>query len=109
MIKLAIVGFGHVGKAAYEAALAAPDMTVSCIVEVPGVPVPFALKDFWVTDLHDIRACGEADAAILCLPSRLCPDAAETLLSMGIPVAWIYPANRFVIHRVVKKEEDGDA
>ncbi|MCL2695470.1 MAG: diaminopimelate dehydrogenase [Clostridiales bacterium] len=80
MLKIAIVGYGNVGRAAREAVDAAPDMVLVQVAEAPGVPIPEDLKDIWVTDLRDVRA----DAALLCLPSRLCPDAAETLLSMGI-------------------------
>jgi len=84
MLQIAIVGFGNVGKSAYEAVLSAPDMELRCIVEAPGTPAAPHLRGCWVSDLKDICAHGPVDAALLCLPSRLCPDAAETLLRMGI-------------------------
>ena len=87
MLKIAIVGFGNVGKAAYEAVLAAPDMELTCIAEAPAVPVPAHLKGIWVSDIKNI---GAVDVAILCLPSRLCPATAETLLSMGISTVDAY-------------------
>ena len=84
MLQIAIVGFGNVGKCACEAVQAAPDMELRCVAEAPGVPVPSHLSDCWVTDIKEINAYGPVDAALLCLPSRLCPDAAEALLRMGV-------------------------
>jgi len=90
MKQIAIIGFGNVGRFACEALQNAPDMALRCIVEAPGVPVPPELSGLWATDIKDVRAYGEVDAAILCLPSRMCPDAAETLLKMGISTADAY-------------------
>jgi len=84
MTQIAIIGFGNVGQYAYEAVKSAPDMEVCCIVKTPRRPVPPEMENRWVTDIQDIRRFGDVDAAILCLPSRACPDAAETLLKMGI-------------------------
>ncbi|MCL2089604.1 MAG: diaminopimelate dehydrogenase [Oscillospiraceae bacterium] len=82
MLQIAIVGFGNVGKCAYEAVEAAPDMEVCHVVEVSGVSAPIGMEDLWVTDIKDIGR--DTDVAILCLPSRLCPDTAERLMKMGI-------------------------
>ena len=84
MKQIAIVGFGNVGKCAYDALKSAPDMAARCIVEAPGVPVPPQLSGLWITDIKDIRRFGDVDCAILCLPSRMCPDAAELLMKMGV-------------------------
>ncbi len=84
MKQIAIVGFGNVGRCAYEALKSAPDMAARCIVEAEGVPVPQNLSGLWATDIKDIRRYGDIDCAILCLPSRMCPDAAEALMKMGI-------------------------
>ena len=77
MIKVAIVGFGNIGKAAYEALTQTDDMELVSIVsskaKVDGVAI---LKD--VSELKDI------DVAILCGPSRAVPEIAEGLLSRGI-------------------------
>lgn len=77
MIKVAIVGFGNIGKSVYEAISASEDLALKCIVEPREVAVDVpVLKS--VTELNDI------DVAILCLPSRAVPDIAATLLSKGI-------------------------
>ena len=84
MIKTAIVGFGNVGRCVHDALAAAKDMELVCIVESPNVPVAHGMAGCWVSQLKDIRIHGDVDVAILALPSRLCPDAAEELLAMGI-------------------------
>jgi len=100
MIQVSIVGFGNVGRYAYEALKTTPDMELRSIVETPDVRVPSGMEKFWVKDIRDIRANGNVDAAILCLPSRLCPDAAETLLKMGISTVDAYD-----IHTDIWKEK----
>lgn len=77
MIKVAIVGFGNVGKAVYEAISASDDFELKYIVSkrTMDVNVPI-LKD--VSELNNI------DVAILASPSRAVPDLAASLLSKGI-------------------------
>jgi len=84
VLKIAIAGFGNVGKCVYEALKNAPDMSLKCIVKRTETDIPAELKDIWVTDIKDIRKYGDIDAAILTLPTRSCPDMAEALLEMGI-------------------------
>ncbi|MCL2195861.1 MAG: diaminopimelate dehydrogenase, partial [Oscillospiraceae bacterium] len=83
-MNIAIVGFGNVGRAAYEAVQAADDMAVTCVVGSPRRQAPDYVKDIWVTGLENIHAHGKVDCALLCLPTRACPDAAATLLAMGV-------------------------
>lgn len=66
-MKIAIIGYGNIGKAAVEAVEASADM------ELAGV---YHHGD----DLSSLRA----DAALLCVPTREVPVYAERLLSMGI-------------------------
>jgi len=84
LIQIAIVGFGNVGKCVYDALQSAPDMALRCIVEPLGGSVSAQLEEFRVADIKDIRAFGEIDAAVLCLPTRLCPEIAEALLRAGL-------------------------
>ena len=87
IIQTAIVGFGNVGKFAYEAVRNAPDMELRCIVEKSDAAVaniPSHLVNIREKDVKDIRTYGDIDVAILGAPSRACPDLAETLLKMGI-------------------------
>jgi glyceraldehyde-3-phosphate dehydrogenase/erythrose-4-phosphate dehydrogenase len=48
--RIAIVGFGHVGRGALEAIQESPDMEVAGIVELPQVIKPFILKPLLRSD-----------------------------------------------------------
>ena len=82
MLQIAIIGFGNVGKRAFDAVRQAPDMALARIVEAPGVAPAPGLEHLWTDDINHME--GGVDAAILCLPSRLCPDTAEALLGRGV-------------------------
>lgn len=85
MLKVAIVGFGNVGKCAYDAVMNAPDMELKCIVEPwAAVKAPPHLSDIWETDIKNINKNGDIDVAVIGYASRMCPEAAEILLNMGI-------------------------
>ena len=85
MLQVAIVGFGNIGKAAYEAVLNAPDMELKCIIEPSEkIDIPENLKNIREFDYKNIHKHGGINVAILGTPSRLCPDIAENLLNMGI-------------------------
>ncbi len=77
MIKVAIVGFGNIGKAVLEAVRQSGDMELVCVVSrsqtVEGVRT--------VTTPDQLEG---VDVAILCSPSRAVPDIAEALLQRGI-------------------------
>ena len=77
MIRVSIVGFGNIGKAAYEAVLQAEDLKLVSIVssKPQNIDVPV---------LKDASEITDTDAAILCTPSRLTPDIAKSLLERGI-------------------------
>ncbi len=82
-MKIAIVGYGNIGKFAVQAALTAKDVELVGIVRrnggemqvVDGVSIP-------VTD--DIKKLGKIDVALLCTPTRSIPEIAPLYLSMGI-------------------------
>ncbi len=77
MIKVAIVGFGNIGRAAYDAISASEDFSLECIVETREVTAD-------VPVLSSVSELKNIDVAILCLPSRSVPDTASSLLSRGI-------------------------
>lgn len=78
-IKVAIVGYGNIGKYAAEAVLAADDMELAGIVRrsagenINGIQV-----------VDDISKLGQVDVALLCLPSRSISEEAPKYLKMGI-------------------------
>ena len=79
MVKVAIVGFGNIGKAVYDAVSASEDFSLKCIVEINKIGMTMD-----VPQLRSISEIDGVDVAILSLPSRLVPDTALSLLSRGI-------------------------
>lgn len=82
-IKVAIVGYGNIGKYALEAVEASSDMECAGIVRrnasAEGYP---ELAPYKV--VSDIKELGKVDVAILSLPSRKVREAAAKYLALGI-------------------------
>ena len=82
-IKVAIVGYGNIGKSALEAVEAAPDMECAGIVRrnpsKDGFPELAAYKV-----VADVDELGKVDVAILCTPSRKVGETAVKYLAKGI-------------------------
>lgn len=82
-IKVAIVGYGNIGKYALEAVEASSDMECAGIVRrnasAEGYP---ELAPYKV--VSDINELGKVDVAILSLPSRKVGEAAAKYLALGI-------------------------
>lgn len=83
MIRVAIVGFGNIGKAVYEAVKRSEDLALSCIVSSRDVDVDVPV----IKNIDDLK---DVDVAILCSPSRSVPELASKLLSKGICTADSY-------------------
>ncbi len=83
MIKVAIVGFGNIGKAIYEAVSNTEDFSLECVVETREVTVDVPLFKS-ISELKNI------DVAIISLPSRSVFDVASSLLSKGISTVDCY-------------------
>ncbi|NLU10855.1 MAG: diaminopimelate dehydrogenase [Tepidanaerobacter acetatoxydans] len=83
-VKVAIIGFGNVGKEVMEAVIESPDMEVAGIVEVPKKVESMKGKfhDFPVTS--SVEELGRVDIAILAVDSRCVPQIAPHYLEMGI-------------------------
>lgn len=82
-IKVAVVGYGNIGKYAVEAVQAAPDMELVVVVrrDAAGIQPP-ALADIPV--VTDIEQLAEVDVALICTPTRLVPTYAAEILAKGI-------------------------
>ena len=82
-IKVAVVGYGNVGRFALEALEVAPDMEVVGVVRRNGNEnCPLELSKYNV--VKDIRDLGKVDVAILACPTRSCPEYAKQILPLGI-------------------------
>ncbi|MCQ2206782.1 MAG: diaminopimelate dehydrogenase [Paludibacteraceae bacterium] len=83
-LKVAIVGYGNIGRFSLEAVKAAPDMELVGVVrraESVGNK-PAELADVKV--VSNIDELGKVDVAILCGPSRSIPEVAPLYLAKGI-------------------------
>jgi diaminopimelate dehydrogenase len=84
-IKAAIVGYGHVGKGAFEAIQESPDIELVGVVrrkKSVGGEQPFELSRAKI--VGDIRELGKLDVALLCGPTRTIRKTASEILKLGI-------------------------
>ncbi len=83
-IRVAIVGYGNIGKYAVEAVCESPDMELAGVVRRKSSMdiVPAELANTPV--VSDVKELGKVDVALLCTPTRSIPETAEQYLSLGI-------------------------
>jgi len=83
-IRIAVIGYGNIGKHAAESIVAAPDMELAGIIRREGAKnqplqgIPF------IDEEQDISALGPVDVALLCKPTRQIEAYASRYLSQGI-------------------------
>lgn len=82
MKRIAIIGYGNIGKAVMEAVQASGDFELAGVVRRNPEDKPLELTDVLV--VKDVKELGQVDVAVIALPSRMVPDAAKELLEMGI-------------------------
>jgi len=88
--RVAVVGYGNVGKCALDTVLSEPDMELVGIIEVPQMiskNCPANGRDPMVQQariVSDIQELGAVDVAILCCPSRVVRETAIKILSQGV-------------------------
>jgi diaminopimelate dehydrogenase len=86
-MKLAVIGFGRLGRACGEAIAASEDLAVAGLVRRPeslNRPLPEALRDAAV--VPHASELGSFDAAPICLPTAVALEAATDLLQHRIPI-----------------------
>ena len=82
-IRVAVVGYGNIGKHAKEAVLAASDMELAGIVRRDGAKNQQG-DCLFIDEKTDIAALGRVDVALLCKPTRQIEEYAIGYLSQGI-------------------------
>lgn len=80
--RVAVIGYGNVGRGAVEAIQAAPDLKLAGIVRRD--PTNRADIPDWVPVAASVSDLGKVDVALLCLPTRSIPEAAQSFLERGI-------------------------
>lgn len=100
--RIAIVGFGHVGRGVLEAIQGSPDMEVAGIVELPPIVkvIKEEFKNVPVVDVDDIKKLGKIDVAILAIGSRGVPKIALTFLQRDINTVDAYDIHGDSLMRV---------
>ena len=84
MVRIAVVGYGNIGKHAVQAVLAAPDL------ELAGVVRRTSSRDNRASELGDIAVVSEiselkkVDVALLCVPTRAAPAMASEMAAAGL-------------------------
>lgn len=81
-IRIAVVGYGNIGRYAIEAVTTAPDCELAGVVRRSLENLPKELKNVQV--VTDIRQLGHVDVALLCTPTRAVPEYAQQMLALGI-------------------------
>ena len=82
--RIAIVGYGNIGRFALEAVEAAADFVLAGVVRRASSlgKIPPELRDYPVAG--SIGELGKVDVALLCVPSRSVPEYAREILAAGI-------------------------
>lgn len=78
-IRIAIVGYGNIGRYAVDAVRSASDMELAGIVRRAGSAPVHGIRT-----VADIDELGKVDAALLCTPTRAVEETALPLLAKGI-------------------------
>ena len=83
-IRVAVVGYGNIGKYAVEAVRESSDMELAGVVrrKTSVGEIPVGLTGVHV--VSDVKELGKVNVALLCGPSRNIPETAEQYVSMGI-------------------------
>lgn len=77
------MGYGNIGRYTVQALQAAPDFDIAGVVRRNGADnKPAELEGYDVVD--DIKKLKDVDVAILCTPTRSCPEYAKQILPLGI-------------------------
>ena len=84
-LRVAVVGYGNIGRHAVEAVQAAPDMSLAGIVRRSTTVTPEdADRLAGLEVVTDVGALGQVDVALLCGPTRSIPQTAPHYLRRGI-------------------------
>ncbi|WP_298646355.1 diaminopimelate dehydrogenase [uncultured Proteiniphilum sp.] len=81
-IRVAVIGYGNIGKYVVEALQSAPDFEIAGIVRRDAANIPAELKEYNVVSA--VSQLEEVDVAILCTPTRSVEKFAITCLEQGI-------------------------
>ncbi|TCS69990.1 diaminopimelate dehydrogenase [Sulfuritortus calidifontis] len=98
-IRLAVVGFGRLGRACIDALREAPDLELAGVVRRPeqarhALPQPYAR----VKVADHVSALGAVDGALVCVPPEAMLDVAQELLRHKVPVVECAAVDEATLH-----------
>jgi len=84
-LRIAVVGYGNIGRYAVEAVQAAPDMELAGIVRRSASLSKEEAKELaGIEVVTEVAMLGKVDVALLCGPTRSIPETAPQYLARGI-------------------------
>jgi diaminopimelate dehydrogenase len=83
-IRIAVVGYGNIGKHAVEAIQESPDMQLAGIVRRHNSVASMVSGLAGIPVVSDIKELEKTDVALLCGPTRTVPETAEQYIAQGI-------------------------
>lgn len=95
-IKVAVVGYGNIGKYVVEALQTAPDFEIAGIIRRDATDIPEELKNYKV--VGNLRELGKVGVAILCTPTRSVEQYATEALSLGINTVDSFDIHTQTVH-----------
>lgn len=95
-IRIAIVGYGNIGRFAMEAVRMAEDMDLVGVVD-PISSFKSSLESAGIPLMASISDLPEVHVALLCTPSRLMPDYSKMLLAEGINTVDCYDIHHDIV------------
>lgn len=104
--RVAVVGYGNIGKYAVEALHSSPDMELAGIVETSGAQsgsLPAATQI--PAPVSSIEALSGVEVALLCIPTRSVPEVAADLLGRGINTVDSYDIHNQLADLRIKLDE----
>lgn len=91
-IRIAIVGYGNIGKYAVQSVNAAPDLELAGIVRRNAGSENAGYKV-----VEDIKQLGVVDVALLCVPTRSVAETAKKYLAMGISTVDSFDVHQSIV------------
>ena len=84
-IRVAVVGYGNIGKSVIETIEASPDFELAGLVRRSTVMTEKEAKELHGMDVvDDIKKLKDVQIAVLCAPTRSIPATAKEILALGI-------------------------
>lgn len=93
-IRIAIVGYGNIGRYAVDAVLASDDAEIAGIVRRNA---KYSERSAEIPIVSDIRELDRVDVALICVPTRSVPETAKKYIELGINTVDSYDMHASIV------------